>query len=86
MGGEMAYPHLLVPQPLSRNGHPQELQEKKELKFAVSLEHVYSLTGLSEEARGDLTLLSPWASVSLWVSSFTSSASCLARSLASLNS
>lgn len=32
------------------------------------------------------TLLSPWASVSLWVSSFTSSESCFARSLESLNS
>lgn len=37
-------------------------------------------------ATGNFTLLSPWASESLWVSSFTSSASCFARSLESLNS
>lgn len=41
---------------------------------------------MSYAGPGNLTLLSPWASVSLWVSSFTSSASCFARSLESLTS
>lgn len=71
--------------------------EKKRFEFNDSLEHICFTHRIEWAARverrlcvraasGNLTLLSPWASVSLWVSSFTSSVSCFTRSLESLNS
>jgi len=41
----MAHPDLLIPQPLSCNGHPQELQKKP----TTTQKHIYSFTGQSEE-------------------------------------